>query len=109
MAGTMEEFTDRDLRDLRARVEEIATTHFPISQARLDQLWKSVRESLDDFTARLVEQELARRGHNDTLIKLLNQHRQMETVMQALSISVNQMQEQLNAIALELSVMRSNA
>ena len=105
----MEEFTDRDLRDLRARVDEIAETHFPVSQARMDQLWASVRETLDDFTSRLVEQELARRGHNDTLIKLLKQHQQMETVMKALSVNVNQMQEQLNAIALELSVMRSNA
>lgn len=100
---------ERELRDLKAKIVELQERYHPVSEERLAKLWASVRESLDDFTQRLVEQELARRGHNDTLAKLLNQQRQNEAVMQAQAVTVNQLQEQVNTLAVQVNSLLSGA
>lgn len=98
---------ERRLRNLEARVEELAERYFPVSEKRLNQLWESVRASLDEFTQRLIAQELARRGHNDTLAKLLAGQQKIDTVLATQAVQIRNLQEQLNTTTIRLAELEA--
>lgn len=100
---------ERELRDLKARVEDIAQRLHGVSEERLNKLWASVRETMNEFTGKLAEQELARRGMSDTIASVILKQNQMEVIMQAHAVQLNDMQNQLNTAVVQLNSMLSGA
>jgi len=97
---------DRELRDLKAELYELREKFVPVSESRLDTLWASVRETVDEFSKKLVGLELNQRGFNDTIARLLHQHRQIETVMAGQAVHLHELQEQVNTLAVALNELR---
>lgn len=97
---------DRKEREIEQRIINLETLYQPASGERIDRMWAAVRETMDEFTAQLVQAELDRRGLNDTVVKLLNQHRQMEVIMQMNSVQLSEMQEQVNTAVMALEELK---
>lgn len=93
---------DRRLRDIEAAISELRERFIPVSAHRMDQLWSSVRETLDKFANDLIEAELARRGHSDTLAKVLHQMSQMQAVMSSQAVEISLQRQQINDLVVKL-------
>lgn len=94
---------ERELRDLKAKIAELEEKFVPVSKADLEKRWVAVRETMDEFTAKLVETELTYRGHADTLAKILRQQQMIMEMLAAQSVQIQDLQEQLNTTTTALA------
>jgi len=63
-------FVNESVGRMEGLLKSILEKHVPISEAQINKKWRAVRETVDEFSNQLVENQLDRQKQNDAIATL---------------------------------------
>lgn len=95
MSSYLNHTFDTKEEELEWRITALEATYIPVSEERLAKFVAAVRESLNEFSGQLVEQQEQRRLQNLKITTLAAENDNLTQQVVMLSIDVEDLKEQL--------------
>lgn len=100
------EVDHREWRDLEARVMNLEVQYIPVSKSDLEKRWIAVRETMDEYSAKLLGFEGERRKLSAQVFTLQQQNQQAMEMLVAQSVQITDLLTRVHDLEVELEDLR---